>query len=312
MNRSIALVAVAILAIGAGGCQGSAEPAAKAAASNPAAAATATPAPALLDVVCGKNGTIVVPSRIVAAPDGVHARVRDESGYRGVYLNFRFGDRNGPGGGDPVRSGTSTRVLLLPPGKNVLGCSHDLANKIDAPITVEVLDPAGHWKVGVLGEMGCTPPQLSIIDWIYDPGNGSTADEALADLSRQFKEPVTAELVQDGYIAAARQAYVLSKSGRPWATATVEHVPGGYSAGLGSLCGQPYVGPTPSSALLGAVVVWAFAGLACAGHDGEELLQLTEHGVEGQAGASAFGSWRSRVQKAWARTVRVTWRCQPT
>jgi hypothetical protein len=40
--------------------------------------------------------------------------------------------------------------------------------------------------------------------------------------------------------------------------------------------------------LLCCVIVWASAGLACAGHDGQQLLQLTEHGVESQAGASLW------------------------
>src|SRR5438105_15787529 len=67
-----------------------------------------------------------------------------------------------------------------------------------------------------------------------------------------------------------------------------------------------------SSTLLGRVVEWAVAEVACAGHGCEQGLQLAEYGVEGQAGAAAFGSRRSRVAKAWASTVRVTWRCQPT
>src|SRR2546429_2119468 len=66
-----------------------------------------------------------------------------------------------------------------------------------------------------------------------------------------------------------------------------------------------------SSPLLAWVVEWAFAGGACAGHEGEQRLPLAEYGVQGHAGAEAFGSRRSRVQKAWARTTRVTWRCQP-
>src|SRR5262249_4068424 len=45
--------------------------------------------------------------------------------------------------------------------------------------------------------------------------------------------------------------------------------------------------------------------------EGEHDLQFAHHLVEGHPGAGAFGSDRSRVQKAWARTGRVTWRCQP-
>src|ERR1700758_5777272 len=43
----------------------------------------------------------------------------------------------------------------------------------------------------------------------------------------------------------------------------------------------------------------------------EDDLQFAHHLVEGHPGAGTFGADRSRVQKAWARTARVTWRCQP-
>ena len=56
-------------------------------------------------------------------------------------------------------------------------------------------------------------------------------------------------------------------------------------------------------------------GLAAQGagaeDEGEHDLQFVQDLVEGHPGACAFGSVRSRVQKAWARTARVTWRCQP-
>src|SRR5260370_19239706 len=45
--------------------------------------------------------------------------------------------------------------------------------------------------------------------------------------------------------------------------------------------------------------------------EGEHDLQLAQDLVEGHPGAGAFGSARIMVQKAWARTARVTWRCQP-
>jgi hypothetical protein len=45
-----------------------------------------------------------------------------------------------------------------------------------------------------------------------------------------------------------------------------------------------------SSALLGCVGVGALAGVAGAGPDGQEGLEFAEDGVEGQAGAGAFGS----------------------
>ena len=70
-------------------------------------------------------------------------------------------------------------------------------------------------------------------------------------------------------------------------------------------------GQAPSSALLGRVGVGTLAGAAGAGPDGEHGLEFAEYGIEGQAGARAFGSKRNWVQNAWATVVRVTWRYQP-
>ena len=77
-------------------------------------------------------------------------------------------------------------------------------------------------------------------------------------------------------------------------------------------------GRSPSSTLLGRVVGCRSprrdglaAGVACAGPDAQQGLELAEDGVEGQAGAGAFGSRRMSVQNAWASAASVTWRCQP-
>ena len=48
------------------------------------------------------------------------------------------------------------------------------------------------------------------------------------------------------------------------------------------------------------------AGGTSAGPTGEEYLESAEYGVEGQAGAEAFGSSLSIVQNAWATEVKVT------
>src|SRR5260370_41823195 len=56
-------------------------------------------------------------------------------------------------------------------------------------------------------------------------------------------------------------------------------------------------------------------GLAAQGagaeDEGEHDLQFVQDLVEGHPGAGTFGSVRIMVQKAWARTARVTWRCHP-
>jgi hypothetical protein len=234
MNRSTALMAVTFLAVGMAGCQQATKPPPVAA----TAATAATPAPQVLEVVCGKTGTSVSTPRIVAAADGVHLRVRDESGAGGTYLGYSYGENMGFGGGDPAGPGTISRVLTMPPGPGRLQCSHDNGATKDRAVAIEVLDPAGYFRSGALAALGCTPPELSLIDWVHPSGGGSTADEALADLVRPLGKPVTPERVQNGYAAAAGQTYVLRRSGRPWATALVTRSgPNAYTASLGSLCG---------------------------------------------------------------------------
>src|SRR5450755_2685559 len=75
----------------------------------------------------------------------------------------------------------------------------------------------------------------------------------------------------------------------------------------------------PSSTLLGrgegggkaAEGDWLGAERAGAEDEGEHDLQFVQDLVEGHPGAATFGSVRIMVQKAWARTARVTCRCQP-
>ena len=109
----------------------------------------------------------------------------------------------------------------------------------------------------------------------------------------------------------------------PWRTTSALISAGGlecrHSHRLGQLRHQLHLhGPVPSSTLLGRCqggepVECQRLGAQGAGaeDDGEHDLQLAQDLVEGHPGAGAFGSDRSRVQKAWARTARVTWRCQP-
>src|SRR5450755_2404491 len=69
--------------------------------------------------------------------------------------------------------------------------------------------------------------------------------------------------------------------------------------GWGEGCGEPGEGD----------------GLAAEGagaeDEGEHDLQFVQGLVEGHPGAATFGSVRIMVMKAWARTARVTCRCQP-
>jgi len=143
-----------------------------------------------VDVVCSPTGTRVSGTRFAAQRDGVHIRVRNTSGASGVYLNYRHGQGMSLGGGEPVDSGT---VLILgpPPGPIHLNCSYDRGSRQDRPVAIEVLDPTRAWRTGALVTLGCSPPERSLVDWVYRPGSGPSADAALAALAAQLDEPVT-------------------------------------------------------------------------------------------------------------------------
>ena len=225
MRRPIAMT-VSLLMLGiTAGCGGSVAPAGSA----PAVAD-------VVDVVCSPAGTQISGNRFAAQRDGVHIRVQNPSGASGVYLNYRHDRQFGPGGGEPVESGT-VLVLGVAPGRVHLNCSYDNGSRQDRAVAIEVVDPARAWQTGVLAPLGCTPPEQSLIDWVYRPGTGPTADAALAAFAAQLDEPVTWRHVHEGYIAAARQTYVLMHAGKPWATASATRsAPGSYWAYIGSLC----------------------------------------------------------------------------
>jgi hypothetical protein len=188
------------------------------------------------DIVCSPAGTRVTATQLIAQRDGVHLRVQNTSGASGVYLNYRYGQPMNLGGGEPVDS-ASVLVLELPPGPVQLNCAYDQGRRQDAAVAIVVLDPERSWQTGALARLGCSSPERSLVDWVYGPGIGATADAALATLTAQLEEPVTWVHVQDGYVEAARQTYVLLRAGKPWATASVTRSSSGsYDASLGSLC----------------------------------------------------------------------------
>jgi hypothetical protein len=236
MRRSIAMTVVVAMCAGTAGCGRSAGPTEDPRAAASPATARSSPAVAdLVDVDCSPAGTRVSATRFAARRDGVHLRVHSY-GASGVYLNYRHGPRMGLGGGEPVDSETDL-VLGLPPGPVQLSCSSEQGTKRDRPVVIEVLDPAGAWRTGALARLGCSPPERSLIDWVLGPGDGPTAEVALAALAAQLSEPTTWRAVQEGYVAAARQTYVMRRAGKPWATASVMRwAPGSYRASLGSLC----------------------------------------------------------------------------
>ncbi|GAA2889908.1 hypothetical protein Acy02nite_32580 [Actinoplanes cyaneus] len=202
-----------------------------------AATSRAPEAPDVVNVVCSPSGTVISGTRFAARGDGVHVHVESTSGASGVYLDYSSDRLPESGGGEPVEAGTDL-VLGVAPGPVTLNCAYDTGSRQDPPVTIEVLDPAGAWRTGALDALGCSAPNRSLVEWVYRPGTGPTADVALAGLAAQLDKPVTWRHVQDGYVDSSRQTFVAMRDGKPWATAQADRSPadGTFSVYLGSLC----------------------------------------------------------------------------
>jgi hypothetical protein len=153
-----------LLVLAVGGCDAAEKPVATPHGPN---ARTAPVAPNVLEVSCSRSGTAVSGSLVAARRDGVHVRITNAYLSPDVYLAYRYGAANGPGGGNRVAAGTSTQILYAPPGALWLNCSPD-PDRNDDQSVVTVVDPDRAWRSGALARYDCPPPWHSTVEWV-DP-----------------------------------------------------------------------------------------------------------------------------------------------
>ncbi|HEU5111490.1 MAG TPA: hypothetical protein VFT95_23355 [Micromonosporaceae bacterium] len=183
----------------------------------------------------------------------MHVRITNTYQSSDVYLAYRYGSANGPGGGSQVAAGTSTRILYAPPGPLWLTCSPYAGGNDDRTV-VTVVDPARAWRSGALARYDCPPPWHSTVEWVYPFGRGRTAVAALRAVTA--RQPGTStwnwRLAQEGYVEAARQTYVLWRDGDAWVSAAVtRNRSDAYTAALGTPC-EPWPRPSTTDRPAGA------------------------------------------------------------
>lgn len=197
-------------------------------------AAAARPAgpPDVIDFICAANGTAQsLYPETVAQADGVHVRVRNETG---ASLVYRFDSPAGPGGGQEVPAGESSDVLyLVPPGPVRLHCGQDTNEKTAPSATVEVRDPAGFYRAVNVDGLGC-----KITEYISDGWTTPfpTAEAALDALLDGIGGKVTLS-PGPGYKALPDQTYLVHKDGRGYGLAETHLVEGRYRAEINQRCG---------------------------------------------------------------------------
>jgi hypothetical protein len=189
--------------------------------------------PNVIDFVCAADGTAqALYHQAFVQADGVHVRVRNETGAPVVY---RYDSPAGPGGGHEVPPGESTDSLfLVPPGPVHLHCGQDTAEKKAPSATVEALDPSSFYRaVNVEESLGC-----KITEYISDGWTAPfpTAEAALDDLVKGIDGKVTLS-PGPGYKALPHQTYLVHKDGRGYGLAETHLVDGSYRAEISQRCG---------------------------------------------------------------------------
>jgi len=192
----------------------------------------------MLQVTCAAAQSTVSATTVATQRDGLHVRVTDTTGLSGTYLNYFYDGPDGLslGGGEPVRAGTSSRVLQVPPGRVSLNCSYGTGATKAKPVKVDLRDPGRHFQATTLADLGCHPTGSP--SWVYGDGRGRTADTAVQALLAKSPNPqrLHPRLAPIGYIAATAVTYLLDQDGHPWATATVIRDHGQFRANMDLLC----------------------------------------------------------------------------
>lgn len=197
-----------------------------------AAAARPWP-PDVIDFICAANGTAqALYHQAFVQADGVHVRIRNETGAPIVY---RFDSPTGPGGGQEVPPGESTDVLfLVPPGPVDLHCGQDTSEKKAPSATVEALDPAGLYRaVDIDDSLGCKITEYQADGWTTPFPTAEAALDALLD----GIGGKTTLAPGPGYRALPNQTYLVHKDGRGYGLAETHVIDGRYRAEITQRCG---------------------------------------------------------------------------
>jgi hypothetical protein len=198
-------------------------------------AAAARPAgpPDVIDFVCAANGSAqALYPEALAQGDGIHVRIRNETGAPVVY---RYDSPAGPGGGQQVPPGESTDILyLVPPGPVRLRCGQDTNEKTAPATTVEVRDPAGFYRnLNVDEGLRCKITEYISDRWTAPfPTAEAALDALVADLGRKITLSPG-----PGYKAVPDQTYLVYRDGRGYGLAETHAVDGRYRAGISQRCG---------------------------------------------------------------------------
>lgn len=169
------------------------------------AVGVAPPQPTVLHLSCDQTTTVVASGPAVTAQrNGLHVRTTNTSTLPGGYLNYGnvMADGQAPGGGDPVKQGTTEQVLQVRPGPVSLNCTYDLGRTRTAAVKVNLLDVHHYFRSTTLADLGCSPSGGP--SWAIGEGQGKTPDAAVQALIAKWPSPrrLRARLAPIGYVSA--------------------------------------------------------------------------------------------------------------
>ena len=155
---------------------------------------------------------------VTASADGVHVQVTNTTG-----IDLRL--VADPVQDDPtltIPPGTSTRVILTPPGEASVRCDEGQPNAVSRPIKITVEDPHGFYRsVNVAAALGCEPgTHVSL----HDAAWGVTPDAAAHAYADQVSNSVEGEVTVtkgNGYRDHGRHEFLLYVGGQGYGTLDV-------------------------------------------------------------------------------------------
>jgi predicted small lipoprotein YifL len=201
--------------------------------------ASPTAVPDELGVRCTDGGTVLAGPAVAMSVDGIHLRVTNETTAAGTGDTSVTYLVDGRLIGGNLITGRAAELGFAPaPGPVQVACWHARSDTPDAPVTIEVVDPAGNWRTPTtIADLGCQ----SMGEGYPTIHDGATADAAVQAAIDWEADGHTYRVrrTSGGYWRLPGYGFVLDRDSHPWAAGGVHREGDHWQASLSTICTPP-------------------------------------------------------------------------
>jgi hypothetical protein len=202
-------------------------------------ASSPTTAPDELVVRCTDDGTVLAGPAVATSVDGIHLRAKDETTTAGTgdtSLTYLIDGR--VIGGNAITGREAELGFAPAPGPVQVACRHANTDSPDAPVTIEVVDPAGNWRTPItIADLGCRS-MGEAYPTIHDGATAVAAVQAAIDWEADG-HTYRVRRTSGGYWRVPGYGFVLDRDGHPWAAGGVRREGDHWQASLTGICTPP-------------------------------------------------------------------------